>query len=251
MLFLPFQAGTEEAVKYFRQSLMILPFLAAVLILPIQGETLPSANIGDVVISGIVEETELPRVRFSGSTPQISAMPDAGAQRRLNRQMWEMEQAALARAKAAVLALSPDDGSGRAVEGVFGYEVKRNGRGLVSLLFHDYLYSGGANGRTIVTGLTFSSGDGKVYRLKDLFKNEETYQAVLDEHIRRQLRDRGLESQLLRAFTGIQGDECFYVTDTDLVIVIQETDWFPHYMGAVEFPIPLAEISMYTQDVLK
>lgn len=251
MLILPFQAGTEEAVNKWRKRLMLLPFLTAGLLLPIQGETMPSANVGDVVISGTVEEIELPRVRFTGSTPQITAMPDAAAERRLNRWMREMEQAALARAKAAVLALSPDDGSGRAVEGVFGYEVKRNGRGLVSLLFHDYLYSGGANGRTVVTGLTFSSRDGQVYRLQDLFKNEETYGAVLDEHIRRQLRDRGLESQLLKSFSGITKDACFYLTATDLMIVIQELDWFPHSMGSVEFPIPLSELSMYTQDVLK
>ena len=95
------------------------------------------------------------------------------------------------------------------------------------------------------------SRDGQVYRLQDLFKNEETYGAVLDEHIRRQLRDRGLESQLLKSFSGITKDACFYLTATDLVIVIQELDWFPHSMGSVEFPIPLSELSMYTQDVLK
>lgn len=251
MIILPFQAGTEEAVKKWRKMLMLLPCLTMGVLLPIQAQNLPVANVGDVVISGIVEEIELPRVRFTGSTPQISAMPDAAAERLLNRQMREMEQAALARAKAAVLALASDDGSERAVEGVFGYEVKRNGRGLVSILFHDYLYSGGANGRTIMTGLTFSSGDGKVYRLKDLFQNKETFSAVLDEHIRRQLRDRGLEAQLLKTFTGLSGDECFYVSDSDLVIVIQELDWFPHSMGVVEFPIPLAELSMYTQNILK
>ena len=43
-------------------------FLTAGLLLPIQGETMPSANVGDVVISGTVEEIELPRVRFTGST---------------------------------------------------------------------------------------------------------------------------------------------------------------------------------------
>lgn len=231
--------------------MVLMPCLTAGLLIPVQAQTLPTANVGDIVISGIVEETELPRVRFTGFTPQISAMPDAEAERLLNRQIREMEQAALARAKAAVLALASDDGSERAVEGVFGYEVKRNGRGLVSILFRDYLYSGGANGRTITTGLTFSSGDGKIYRLKDLFQNKETFRAVLDEHIRRQLRDRGLEAQLLKSFTGLSGDECFYVTDTDLVIVVQELDWFPHSMGTVEFPIPLAELSLYTQDILK
>lgn len=79
-------------------------------LLPIQAQNLPVANVGDIVISGIVEEIELPRVRFTGSMPQISAMPDAAAERLLNRQMREMEQAALARAKAAVLALHPTTG---------------------------------------------------------------------------------------------------------------------------------------------
>ena len=78
MIIMPFQAGTEEAVKIWHTMRMVLmPCLTAGLLIPVQAQTLPTANVGDIVISGIVEETELPRVLFTGFTPHISAMPYA------------------------------------------------------------------------------------------------------------------------------------------------------------------------------
>lgn len=218
---------------------------------PVYGQSPPPASVGDVVISGVAEETALLRLRFSSAIPRITGMPDENAALLLNRRMREMRDSALARAKAQVVTLAPDDGSGRVVEGVFGYEVKRNSGGLVSILLSDYLYSGGANGLTVKTGLTFSTSDGQVLRLRDLFKNEATYTSYVNEQIAKQLEGRQLENQLLKAFTGITGEETFYLTDSALVIVIQELDWFPHSMGSVEFSIPFAQLSMVINDFVK
>lgn len=211
----------------------------------------PPASIGDVVISGVTEETVLPQMHFVSSVPRITGMPDQNAALLLNRRMREMKDAALAKAKASVVTLAPGDGPGRVVEGVFGYEVKRNSRGLISILLSDYLYSGGANGLTVKTGLTFSAADGQVLRLRDLFKNEATYMNCLNEQITRQLEERQLAAQLLKAFSGITGEETFYVTESALVIVVQELDWFPHAMGSVEFCIPFDRISMAMKDFVK
>lgn len=209
----------------------------------------PPASIGDVVISGVTEEIVLPQMHFTSSVPRITGMPDQNAALLLNRRMREMKDAALA--KASVVTLAPGDGPGRVVEGVFGYEVKRNSRGLISILLSDYLYSGGANGLTVKTGLTFSAADGQVLRLRDLFKNEATYMNCLNEQITRQLEERQLAAQLLKAFSGITGEETFYVTESALVIVVQELDWFPHAMGSVEFCIPFDRISMAMKDFVK
>jgi hypothetical protein len=211
----------------------------------------PPANVGDVVISGASEEIVLPQMHFTSSIPRITGMPDQNAALLLNRRMREMKDAALAKAKASVVTLAPGDGPGRVVEGIFGYEVKRNNRGLISILLSDYLYSGGANGLTVKTGLTFSAADGRVLRLRDLFKNEATYTNCVNEQIMKQLEERQLEAQLLKAFSGITGEETFYVTESALVIVIQELDWFPHAMGSVEFSIPFDRISMALKDFVK
>lgn len=217
---------------------------------PVYGQA-PPASVGDVVISGVTEEITRPQLHFTSSVPRITGMPDENAALLLNRRMREMKEAALAKAKASVVTLHPGDGPGRVVEGVFGYEVKRNSGGLVSILLSDYLYSGGANGLTVKTGLTFSAAQGRVLRLRDLFKNEATYSHYVNEKIARQLEERQLEAQLLKAFTGITGEETFYVTDSALVIVIQELDWFPHSMGSVEFSIPLDQLSMVIKDFVK
>ena len=93
-----------------------------------------------------------------------------------------------------------------------GYEVKRNIGGLVSILFRDYLFSGGANGKEVKTGLTVSTVTGLEWKLDDLFQNQASYRTIINDEISKQLLDRGLESQLLAKFTGIQEDECFYIT---------------------------------------
>ena len=217
---------------------------------PVYGQA-PPVSVGDVMINSESEKIELPRMRFTSSVPRITGMPDPQASLLLNRRMREMRDSALARAKASAITLAPDDGSGRVVEGVFGYEVKRNSGGLVSILLSDYLYSGGANGLTVKTGVTFCAADGKVLRLRDLFENQETYTNYVNEQIAQQLKQRQLESRLLKAFTGITGEETFYVTDSALVIVVQEMDWFPHVMGSVEFPIPLKELSLVICDFVQ
>ena len=122
--------------------------------------------------------------------------------------------------------------------------------GLVSLLFSDYLYAGGANGLDVKTGLTISSITGRTLQMEDLFASDASYKEALDRNIREQLKDRGLEGQLLSPFTGITGKENFYITDSALVIVIRELEWFPHSMGTVEFSIPFTEIQMYLKEDL-
>lgn len=207
-----------------------------------------NVNIGDISISGVTEQTRAPQISFTGSYPRFAGMQDTARQKQLNISMQELERAALERAKAARISLPTGDGPERVVEGVFGYEVKRNGGGLVSLLFSDYLYSGGANGQIAKKGITFSSMTGQSYTLADLFRNNASYADSINREIEKQLKERGLEDKLLRNFTGITDAQTFYVTDSELVIVVQETDWFPHYMGAVEFPIPFSQLRSYLKE---
>lgn len=210
--------------------------------------TAPATNVGDVTISGVTEQVQEDRVHFTGSYPQFSGILDKENEVLLNARMREREQAALVRAKAAVLGLPADDRSGRSVEGVYGYEVKRNSGGLASLLISDYLYSGGANGIDVRTGLTVSTVSGRELRLKDLFCNDASYVEVLNRAIRTQMRDRSLEKELISPFTGIKEEQTYYLTDTDLVIVAQELTWFNHAMGTVEFPVPLSKLQAYLKE---
>ena len=211
----------------------------------------PAASVGSVKISGIQKQLQTDQIQYVGTYPQFTGIQDRDNQIVLNNRMREWQNCAMARAKAAVLTLQNGDGPKRVVEAVYGYEVKRNSGGVVSLLFSDYLYAGGANGIEVKRGLTLSSVTGEEYSLSSLFASNASYQEELDRSIEEQLKDRGLEARLLAPFEGLTGNESFYLTDTHLVIVINELEWFPHDMGAVEFAIPFSDIQMYLRkDVL-
>ena len=216
----------------------LLPLAAVVAVLAV-----PASSVGDITVSSITERYKQENVDYTGSYPQFAGIGNTDAQQQLNVLMREKEQSALVRAKTAGMGLSSTDGMGqRSAEGVYGYEVKRNGGGIVSLLFSDYLYAGGANGLTTMSGLTFSASTGEIYTLSGLFRDGTSCRELIDSEIRSQMKERDLESQLIAPFTGTQDNDCFYLTNTSLVIVFQEIQYFPHYMGPVEFAIPLSRL---------
>lgn len=222
--------------------------LLAALLAPILMLATPAASVGSVTISGVQKQVQTDQIQYVGTYPQFVGIQDRDNQIILNNRMREWQNCAMARAKAAVLTLQNGDGPKRVVEAVYGYEVKRNSGGLVSLLFSDYLYAGGANGIDKKTGLTVSSITGEEFTLSSLFASDASYTEVLNRIIEEQLKSRGLEAQLLAPFEGLTGKEVFYLTDHELVIVVNELDWFPHAMGTVEFSIPLSDIHMYLKE---
>ena len=202
----------------------------------------PLTNVGEITVGPVVQQVETETMTFSGTHPRFTGVGDAAAQKRLNARMAEWEKEALARTKAAAATMRADDGSEqRKAEGVFSYEVKRNGGGIVSLLFSEYQYAGGANGLDVRSGLTFFTDSGETLRLSSLFSNSEEGLRQVNALVGEQLRERGLESRLLVRNPQVEKGQPFYLTDTALVIVVQELTWFPHAMGTVELSIPLSQ----------
>ncbi len=210
--------------------------------------TAPILNVGEITISPVSQHVTTDAVEFTGTHPRFTGIGDAAAGKRLNARMAEWEKEALARAKAAAVTMRTDDRSEqRKAEGVFSYEVKRNGGGIASLLFSDYLYAGGANGLDTKTGLTFFTVSGETLTLPALFSNSENGMRRVNSEVNRLLEERGLTSQLLVADPCVESGQPFYLTDTCLVIVVRELTWFPHSMGTVELEIPLSQL----QDCLR
>ena len=207
-------------------------------------QTAPLTHIGDIAVSPVTQRVEAEAMVFDGTHPRFSGIGDAAAQKRLNARMAEWEKEALARTKAAAVTMRDDDRSEqRKAEGVFSYEVKRNSGGVVSLLFSEYQYAGGANGLDVKTGLTFFTDSGSLLKLPGLFSNSEEGLRQVNALIRAQLRERGLESQLLVSDPEVDQEAPFYLTDTALVIVVPELTWFPHVLGTVEFSLPFSQFS--------
>lgn len=224
---------------------MIAPILTALMVM-----SAPPMSVGDITICALTEKVTGSSSQsgvsftFTGSYPRFSGIGDKGAQTELNADIKEWMQKALADTKAAAAVMSSDDRSDqRQAEGIYGYEVKRNQGGLVSLLITQYLYSGGANGLETVEGLTFLSGSGRRLTLEDLFTNPEQGLDEINEEVRRQLTERDLERQLLVSDPAVGTNQTFYLTDKTLVVVVPPLTWFAHVMGSVEFEIPLEQLS--------
>lgn len=246
----PFAGGPLFFIFAGEEMGLAMKMLLAALLAPALMLSVPPANVGSVTVYGVQKQEQTDTIHFDGVYPQFNGVQDRDRQTELNNQMREWMNCALARAKAAVLTLPNGDGPKRVVESVYHYEVMRNSGGFVSLLFSDYLYAGGANGLDVKTGLTFSSVTGQKLLMEDLFASDASYKEALNRILREQLRDRGLEGQLLRPFEGISGSENFYITNSALVIVVRELEWFPHSMGTVEFSIPFSDVQMYLKEDL-
>ncbi|MBM7623681.1 RsiV family protein [Sporohalobacter salinus] len=120
------------------------------------------------------------------------------------------------------------------------YEETVNIKEILSIRFENYYYPEGmANGITEVRGLTVNLITGKKYRLKHLFASEN-YKSYLNRIIEEQIEER--EIPLIEEFTGITGNEVFYLTEEALVIVFQEYELTPGYFGVLEFKIPYQDL---------
>ena len=125
------------------------------------------------------------------------------------------------------------------------YEIKTNERGILSIVLTNYAFSGGAHGLTIMKSLTFDVETGKLYSLKDLFKDGSNYVDVLSEIIEEQIEERDIP--LITEFDKIRSDQDFYIADKALVIYFQLYELAPYAYGFPQFPISVYEI----QDIIK
>ena len=121
------------------------------------------------------------------------------------------------------------------------YKITFNQGALLSIRLENYFFpEKAANGITKVKGITIDLINGKNYRLKDLFKQNSNYQSVLNSIIQNQIQEEDIP--LLEPFPGIKGNEEFYLTEMNLVIVYQEYELTPGYYGVLEFEIPYEQI---------
>lgn len=120
------------------------------------------------------------------------------------------------------------------------YEIKTNEKGVLSLTIFNDAYSGGVHGLDILKSLTMDTDTGKVYSLKDLFREGVDYVGILSEIIRRQIKNRNI--YLLGEFKGIRPDQDYYIADRSLVVYFQLYEIAPYASGFPYFPISVYEL---------
>lgn len=120
-------------------------------------------------------------------------------------------------------------------ETYFNYQVKYNQNNVLSLIFLDYQYAGGAHGSTVESSYTINLKTGKMYSLKDLFKEKTDYSSVISGSVKRQLNERGLTEGLLEPFNKISDNQGFYLSNNGIMIYFQQYEILPYAAGIQEF----------------
>jgi len=131
------------------------------------------------------------------------------------------------------------------VEMLGTYEVKNNQRDVLSFSFSNYTYHyQAAHGMTYIQSLTFDLKQGKLVRLKDLFKPDSDFIDRISSLIKDQIAVRDIP--LLGDFTTIQHDQDFYLADKTLVIYFQLYELTPYVFGFPMFPLSVYDL----QDII-
>lgn len=161
--------------------------------------------------------------------PQLSGLPNAGVQQRIN---------ALLREKAAY---QPEADSRPLISYANEYRVTLQSGSILNILYKNYAFTGGAHGMPHQTSLLLDLTDGKRYALKDLFQPGADYQQTISQIIKQQDKDHQLDT--FQPFVKIDPNESFYLTPDSLVIFFPPYKYTPYYFGFPEFKIPYRQLS--------
>ncbi|MHC1772188.1 MAG: stalk domain-containing protein [Flexilinea sp.] len=122
-------------------------------------------------------------------------------------------------------------------ETYFNYQVKYNQNDVISLIFLNYQFAGGAHGSTLQTAYTVNLKTGKQYTLKDLFKENTDYVSIFSDNVKIQLAERDLTSILFEPFNKINENQSYYLSNNGVVVYFQQYEILPYAAGIQEFTV--------------
>jgi len=188
-----------------------------------------------ITITNKKEKTDTPALTLIIQYPEISGMENTEAQNKINTKFAELAAAAKAKGQEAESLILPEQLSrGIKAEAYFNYEVKYNKKGLVSIVFYDYLYSGGAHGYTVQSSYTYDLKTGAEAELKDLFSSDTDYMSLINGEIKKQMEEGDI-TMLLAPFSSIKENQDFYLSNKGLVIYFQLYEYYPYVYGIPEY----------------
>jgi len=121
------------------------------------------------------------------------------------------------------------------------YKVPLNEKGVLSILFGLYTYTGGAHGITKYNSLTVNMDTGKPYTFSELFNPKMNYTSILNELILKEIKQKQIPIAI--EFKGTEYNQPFYLTPIELVVYYQVSEYTPYSYGLFEIAIPYKDIS--------
>ncbi len=166
--------------------------------------------------------------------PQLSGLSDQAVQDRINA-LFKQEAASAKQEGLDNIKDYPSSLSPNKYETYFDYRIKYNRNNLLSVIFLDYQYTGGAHGSTIQKAYTLDLQTGKEFTMKDLFKTGSDYASLFNSTVKQGIKDRELYE--LTTFSAISADQAFYLDNSGVSVYFQQYEYFPYAAGIQAFTL--------------
>lgn len=181
----------------------------------------------------LIEEKYRPNRYYVVHYPQINGIKPADVQKAVNERL---------RTTAKAEGISPDARMDYTYQGDFGIEFFKKDLLVLEIVGYNFPF-GAAHGMPTQEYEHVDLRTGQFYQLKDLFKENSNYVAVLSEIIRKQIEQHGQEMGVWPdQYKGIKADQPFYVNAEALFIYFYPYEIAPYAAGFPTFKIPYSEI---------
>ena len=187
-----------------------------------------------VTVKNVNEKSSDETIDVTLNYPQLSGLADQAVQDRINS-LFRQEAASAKQEGQQNLKDYPAGFSPNKYETYFDYRIKYNRNSILSVIFLDYQYTGGAHGSTIQKAYTIDLQTGKEYAMKDLFKTGTDYAALFNGEVRQGIKDRELYE--LATFSAISADQAFYLDCSGVSVYFQQYEYFPYAAGIQTFTL--------------
>ncbi|MDD3164834.1 MAG: DUF3298 domain-containing protein, partial [Oscillospiraceae bacterium] len=117
---------------------------------------------------------------------------------------------------------------------------------VVSVLYEDFSYTGGAHGNTAKLCANYDAQTGARLTLSDLCEDTETFRAYLTDQLKEITASPAYEGMLFDGYTDaldqVISEDTWYFSDTGLVLVAGQYLIAPFAAGILEFTIPYDQL---------
>jgi len=198
-------------------------------------------NSNNVTISTVEKHIAADNLKVTLKYPLITGLADKTVQKKLNT-LFKKEaiNAKNQGLKCAVVLSQSEYGGTKLCETYLDYKIAYNQNGLLSVVFSEYQYAGGAHGSTTQSSYTFDLQTGEELKLNDLLNADKKYTSYINAIIKKEIDKKVASGDLfeLEKFKSIGKNPAFYLSDEGIVFYFQQYEYFPYAAGIQEFVIP-------------
>lgn len=181
----------------------------------------------------VIEKKFKPNENYLVYYPEIQGIEDKRKEKRINDDLKRLSQ---------VKEIDSNKELDYSYTGDFTISMFKKNLLVIKLLGYQYSF-GAAHGMSTETYLHIDLKKGKIYKLKDLFKENSNYIKVISDIIKDMIKkDPNYSYVWTENYTGIKEDQPFYVTEDALNIYFYPYEIAPYAAGFPTFKIPYKDI---------